>query len=530
MSDSETYEAALAALSGLISGKSRGKADMPWESYFAQMHEFVAAAGLTEKLKDIAPRVVHVAGTKGKGSTCAMIESILRQCNYDTGMFTSPHLLDVRERIRLQGEPVDRETFLRHFWPLYRRLQGGAADGSSGMPAYFRFLTLLALDIFCTTREQTEVIVLEVGLGGRLDATNIIPPPAVCGVTRLDLDHVELLGPTIEDIAREKAGIFKRGTPAFTGPQRPEALAVLEREAERAGTHLLRARPLDAFRCYDGRRGTDLSIFAGAGYMQENAALAVAMASAFEDSGPEARRCFAARERLELLAQGVLPEEYCRGLEAATWPGRAQVVEDVGGRDGAGVDGAGLTFFLDGAHTPDSMRACGTWFAAAAAARAAPGGGDTERVLVFNCTPERDPAALLAGLRAGLPGAGAGFFRRALFIPPDSDVRKVGVANEEPGMVRDLSWQAHALSAWRKLAASDAAPAAPQRPAPPLPAAAESGEHLWATRGAVVASLGAGVEWLRSHTRSRPAGSRLQVLVTGSLYLVGDTLRYLPRR
>ncbi|CAI7911422.1 unnamed protein product, partial [Closterium sp. NIES-53] len=184
------------------------------------------------------------ASSTWQGSTCAMAESTLRARGHTTGLFTSPHLVDVRERFRLNGEMVSVETFLQHFWWCYDRCKAAASSPSSSpipMPAYFRFLTLLALRIF--THTQVDVAVLEVGVGGRYDGTNIVKCPAVCGVSSLGFDHMEVLGNTLALIADQKAGIFKAGVPAVTGPQEEEAMEVLRQRAAELQTPLEVAKP-----------------------------------------------------------------------------------------------------------------------------------------------------------------------------------------------------------------------------------------------------------------------------------------------
>jgi hypothetical protein len=165
-------------------------------------------------------KVLHVAGTKGKGSVCAIAESILRAHGLRTGMFTSPHLIEYRERIRVGGRPLSPSKFAAHFWATLRALQRSAPSLDDAtlppMPSFFRFMTLFALNTFVA--ERVDVIILEVGIGGRLDSTNFLPPESVTAtaVTTLDLDHCAILGDTIELIAAEKAGIFKRGVPAVS--------------------------------------------------------------------------------------------------------------------------------------------------------------------------------------------------------------------------------------------------------------------------------------------------------------------------
>ena len=189
--------------------------------------------------------VIHVAGTKGKGSTCAFVEHIARECGVRTGLYTSPHLVDVRERFRIDGVPVSKTVFVKNFWWLKRNIDAKCRD-LGGVPAYFRFLTLLGFRIFA--EEKVECCILEVGLGGRLDATNLVRAPVVCGITSLGMDHVEVLGDTLAKIAREKAGIFKPRVPAITSPQPEEAMAALKaRATEIEASALTIAPPLRAY-------------------------------------------------------------------------------------------------------------------------------------------------------------------------------------------------------------------------------------------------------------------------------------------
>jgi dihydrofolate synthase/folylpolyglutamate synthase len=167
-------------------------------------------------------QVVHVAGTKGKGSTAAMIEAVLRAAGYCTGFYSSPHLHDPRERIRLNGEMISEETFTQlanRLRPLFDRYQGTTT-----------FVALTAMMFLWYAESGVEVAVLEVGLGGRLDATNLVIP-LVSIITPLALEHTIILGDTIEEIAFEKAGIIKEGIPVITASQVPAALTVLHRIA-----------------------------------------------------------------------------------------------------------------------------------------------------------------------------------------------------------------------------------------------------------------------------------------------------------
>ena len=156
--------------------------------------------------------MIHVTGTKGKGSTCAFVEAALRQCGFRTGLYTSPHLVEVRERIRINGVPLSRALFAKYHRETETRLLANrdlssAVEMPTALPTYFRYLTLMALHAF--REERTDVAILEVGIGGRYDATNVVERPVVCGITSIGLDHQSVLGHTRDAIADHKGGILK---------------------------------------------------------------------------------------------------------------------------------------------------------------------------------------------------------------------------------------------------------------------------------------------------------------------------------
>ncbi len=181
-------------------------------------------------------RVVHIAGTKGKGSTAAMTASILQQAGARVGLYTSPHVECVRERIMVNGEWIAQDRVVAHLNRMYPYLQESLKTNEKYTPTFFEIFTAMAFADFLA--EGADFAVLEVGLGGRLDATNVVAKPVVCAITRIGFDHTDKLGDTLTLIASEKAGILKPGVPVVVAPQEPEALAAIRQRARNLGAPL----------------------------------------------------------------------------------------------------------------------------------------------------------------------------------------------------------------------------------------------------------------------------------------------------
>lgn len=175
-------------------------------------------------------KFVHVAGSKGKGSVCEMVASIMEACGYTVGLFTSPHLVDIRERIRLGGQPIGQQAFARLM--TICRDAADAIEKRHGSATYFELLTALGLAYFAD--RAVDLAVIEVGLGGRLDSTNVIDPE-VCAIAGIQLEHTQILGDTLGAIAREKAGIMKAGVTCVTFKQDDEVMGVFDEVAEEVG-------------------------------------------------------------------------------------------------------------------------------------------------------------------------------------------------------------------------------------------------------------------------------------------------------
>lgn len=184
---------------------------------------------------------MHIAGSKGKGSVAAFVESVLRAHGLRTALFTSPHLIHPRERLRINGRALELVDFSRAVIDIYNRLEGEC------LPGLFRFMTLLAFDrmLELQARGQLDVAVVEVGMGGRYDSTNVVEAPVATAITSLAMEHVSSLGPTLGDIAHHKAGIAKPNVPLLSVPQPEEAVKVLVENAKTVGCPLQFVESLD---------------------------------------------------------------------------------------------------------------------------------------------------------------------------------------------------------------------------------------------------------------------------------------------
>lgn len=232
-------------------------------------------------------RCIHVGGTNGKGSTASTIAAVLQAAGMRTGLFTSPHLTDFRERIRVDGQMIAPEQVV-DFIARYREMNLGLE------PSFFELTTVMALEHF--VRENVEVAVIEVGLGGRLDSTNIISPE-LCVITNISLDHTDLLGHTPEAIAAEKAGIIKPGVPVVIGHARGAVREVFERRAAEVGAPIVFAEDTPAYKdishichhfVYHGTRWGDISSELTGDCQPENANTAMHALALLPEATPEA--------------------------------------------------------------------------------------------------------------------------------------------------------------------------------------------------------------------------------------------------
>ncbi|KAJ1902194.1 Folylpolyglutamate synthetase [Kickxella alabastrina] len=427
--------------------------------------------------------VIHVTGTKGKGSTCAFVSSVLQQVTapeprprLKVGLFTSPHLIEVRERIQINGQPLSRDKFAQYFYETFNALRSHepplrlVTPESPTMPMYFRFLTLMAFHAFLA--EGVDVAVVEVGVGGQYDSTNVVRRPVACGIASLGIDHQGALGSTIREIAWHKAGIIKPHVPVFTVPQPPEAMRVIEQRADDRQAQLSVASYAS-----DTAAGRALGI--PGDHQRTNAALAEALSREWiRCKLPDADPCAISRWVAD-------------GLRTAHWPGRSQTF--VSPRCSA------LTWHVDGAHTPESMAACAQWFASGSigsgsTAGSTAGSGSAPCVLLFNAAHDRNAQALLETLWRHTSAECN--FVAAVFCPNLSmraDSANFTVLDDQ------------ALAAQRESA------------------------RLWTqtsgcTDVSVMPNINAAVDYVEGRFGAKSSNVPTRVLATGSLHLVGGVL------
>lgn len=572
------------------------------EEVSRSMHFFMNSLGI--EASDLPP-AVHIAGTKGKGSTAAITEAILRAGGLRTGLFTSPHLISPVERFRINGEPVGTEEYCSQFWRAWTDLGGSddaertASGNSCGAgPARvpdclpgFNFLTLLAFRVFIAAR--VDVMVLEVGVGGLLDATNVLPPSRVLasGITQLDYDHTDILGPTLSLIAAQKAGIAKANVPLCVARDAaPESDAAIKKAAIGARTHVWSA-PAEAEALRTAGGGAAPVSLRGR-FQRANAALAVslvdaALSRALEDdvewpswsSGGRAVTLAAARSAglgggvlsaarsthslgapdglgpppaLQLRAHGApLPSFYAEGLARASWPGRAQIVELPGG----------VRLCIDGAHTSLSMQEVAAWFLHELGDFARAHHSSPKPALIFYCGPDKDALSLMIPLSVLLPWESVLVVAPSWSLtprnaPPSGLESALAAAGERANQCGDSATESDveaALSTLRskKLALNEQTTC---QLAPTLAASwpstlvelwdsVNSAPELGALRRRAALALGTRVDSQARSGGRGPAAAGLctsvsdavdeacrqgctDVLITGSLYLVGDALKY----
>jgi dihydrofolate synthase/folylpolyglutamate synthase len=311
---------------------------------------------------DRAFRSIHIAGTNGKGSVAAMVDAALRAAGHRSARYTSPHLVDLTERFAIDGQPIARDPLADVIADIRTAIEQLRREGVLAVqPTFFEVTTAAAFELF--RRARVDVAVLEVGLGGRLDATNIVSPIATA-ITSIDFDHQKFLGNTLREIALEKAGIIKPAVPVVVGELDPEASAAIEEVARRHRSPLIRSNRTDV---------ADLTVALRGAHQRINAAVALRLLEAADAQGLAVPR-----------------QAMAAGLADPQWPGRLDLRRLSGNRE----------MLLDAAHNPAGAVALASYLKA----------GCEPPPLVFAAMRDKDTGAML---RALLPVVSRVIFTRA---------------------------------------------------------------------------------------------------------------------
>ncbi|KAH7155538.1 Mur ligase [Dactylonectria estremocensis] len=426
--------------------------------------------------------IVHVAGTKGKGSTCAFVDSILAQYQRTlavprkTGLFTSPHLIAVRERIRINSKPISEDLFAKYFFEVWDRLEPSATahDENALMaprPIYARYLTLMSWHVFL--QEGVDVAVYETGIGGEFDATNVVERPVASGISTLGIDHVFALGDTVGKIAWHKAGIMKTGSLAFTIEQVPEAAEVLRQRAVEKKVDL-KALEIDA-------RLGPVRIRPDAAFQKRNASLAVALAETV-------------LRKLEVALPpktDPLPQEFVDGLEKVVWRGRCEVKKE-----------DEVIWHVDGAHTSDSLKMSAKWFNDATSYQPGP------RIMIFNQQGRSEAVDFLESIQKATKRDGKPAFDHVVFctnVTFSATGYKRDFVNRQfdPADIDKMTVQHRFAEKWLSID--------PDAVVKVMPTIEQS------------------IDYARQLGEGLPEGEAVQALITGSLHLVGGALGILEK-
>ncbi|XP_055326265.1 folylpolyglutamate synthase, mitochondrial-like [Sitodiplosis mosellana] len=354
-------------------------------------------------------------GTKGKGSTCALVESILRSLGVRTGFYSSPHLINVTERIRLEGEPISKTLFSQYFWIIYSTLKE-TKENDHDMPPYFKFLTIMAYYIFL--KEKVDVAIVEVGIGGEFDCTNVLRyvrnvvgycvfkykrtnvlinsfrNTKTVGITSLGLEHTQLLGTSYREIAWQKSGIIKYGSSVFSTYQNDECIPTLLERAREKNANLKFIPDFTAYKnkCHNEKVFAEI---ASHPTKLRNASLAIELSYDWIRKNPQKVKRKSIYNKLNSSVDGLhLPIEITNALANCYWPGRCQTLHQ-----------RNMTLYIDGAHTIDSLHLCIDWFINKTQL------STEKKFLLFNITGGRNANDMLDVINAKTK------FYRAIFTP-----------------------------------------------------------------------------------------------------------------
>lgn len=479
---SDTYEKAIATLNSLQSNATTLAHSIALRQHneectqVQQTLKYLKRSGITYNELD-SLSVIHVAGTKGKGSTCAITDSILSSAGVRTGFFSSPHLIHATERIRINGNPVSRDLFAKYFWKVYRSLDK-SKEHDKDMPAYFHCLTLIAFHLFLA--EKVDVVILEVGIGGEHDCTNVVRNTKTVAITSLGLDHTSILGDTLTDIAWQKSGIIKPHSDVFTVTQPSECMEVIRRRCAEINAKL---HIVPSFKDYKWLDSSE-KIKNFNDVQQLNASMAIQLSWNWIRRNINVIKNQQLIEQLKYNSSSLplsLPTEFVTGLNNFSWPGRFQILQRKNQR-----------LYIDGAHTIESLRLCLDWF------RLQTMDSTNRKMLLFNVTGDRDAEKMLRMLY--------GSFDCALFSPNLASV-DINMSNDSYSILQSNNSEKCTIYArrWTELASTNDS----------NNEKSNGSAHVFSCIADVLSFLDA---------ESAKNNEEIDVLVTGSLHLVGATL------
>jgi folylpolyglutamate synthase len=401
----------------------------------------------------------------------------------------------VRERIQIDNDPISEEQFAKYFFEVWDKLEAAAKTEIAPQdvptkPVYFRYLTLMALHAYI--KEGVDSAVIECGIGGEFDSTNILIKPTVTAITSLGIDHTAMLGSTLPEIAWHKAGIFKQGTVAFTAPQKEEAMVVLRERATERGADLYTVD------MHPSLANNKVKLGLSAEFQKINASVAIAAAAAHlralgHTSVPDPTTS----------AHIDLPEKFVRGLEKVRWAGRCEVRRE-----------ANVAWHIDGGHTLESIEVTGRWFAEqmASATATAPAHSNIPRIMIFNQQTRDANAlakALYAALQTGITSGSSSPFTHVIFTTNQTfskgykpDLVSINTNQQD---VDTLAVQKALAQTWSEIDSS-------------------AEVHVLKT---IEEAIGTARSVAHSWSKDAGADAEVMVLITGSLHLVGGALEVL---
>ncbi|CAD7087138.1 unnamed protein product [Hermetia illucens] len=399
LGEPESYKEAMAAL-GMLQSKPKESAD---PNNLKDTWKYLYRSGITARDIDTLS-VIHVAGTKGKSSACAICESILHSFGCKTGFFSSPHFISVTERYHINGRPITEKYFSKVFWKLYNTLDK-YKEHAADLPTYFKFLTILGLHIFFDS--NVDVAIIETGVGGLYDSTNIVRNVQTIGITSIGLDHSDVLGKSFEEVAAHKAGIIKPNANVFLAPVDYRVYDIFNAQAHERNANLFIIPDMSEY----AFKKIPKQLSSRDQLQNINSSLGIQLAYDW------LRRYRS--NKLKNFKSGIVLDtspEVVKGIESCRWPGMSHIVQ-VGNK----------TVYLNGADNINSLRTCIDWF------KNLTDSSNKYRCLVFNPMPNTDVKVALLAIGNNIN------LEMALFVPD------IHYHNKERHLDCEHTWQSSTL-------------------------------------------------------------------------------------